>query len=92
MNYLELRYVRKNLGDVHALRGVSFAVAAGEIVALLGPNGAGKTTSLEIALGLRSRACYGRRVMRRRVARATAASLNGSESSAPFTHAVASSV
>jgi ABC-2 type transport system ATP-binding protein len=54
MNYLELRDVRKTFGDVQALRGVSFAIGAGEIVALLGPNGAGKTTSLEIALGLRS--------------------------------------
>jgi ABC-2 type transport system ATP-binding protein len=53
MNYLELHDVCKNFGDVHALRGVSFGIGAGEIVALLGPNGAGKTTSLEISLGLR---------------------------------------
>jgi ABC-2 type transport system ATP-binding protein len=32
-------------GPIEAVRGVSFAVAAGEIVGLLGPNGAGKTTT-----------------------------------------------
>src|SRR4051812_24343801 len=34
--------------SVQALRGVTFAVQAGEIYALLGPNGAGKTTLLSI--------------------------------------------
>lgn len=32
-------------GTVHAVRGLDFDVAAGEIVGLLGPNGAGKTTT-----------------------------------------------
>jgi branched-chain amino acid transport system ATP-binding protein len=34
----------KSFGGVHAVRGVSFGVAAGELAALIGPNGAGKTT------------------------------------------------
>ncbi len=34
----------KSFDGVHAVRGVSFDVAAGELVALIGPNGAGKTT------------------------------------------------
>ena len=37
---------------VNALRGVSFAVAAGEVFGFLGPNGAGKTTTIKAIVGL----------------------------------------
>lgn len=46
--------LRKSYGDVEVLRGLSFEVQAGEVVALLGPNGAGKTTTVEILEGFRS--------------------------------------
>jgi branched-chain amino acid transport system ATP-binding protein len=41
---LSVRNLVKTFDGVHAVRDVSFDVAAGELVALIGPNGAGKTT------------------------------------------------
>jgi ABC-2 type transport system ATP-binding protein len=45
----------KAYGDVTAVRGISFEIAAGEVFGLLGPNGAGKTTTVEILEGYRER-------------------------------------
>ncbi len=49
---LELRHVHTRYGKVDCLKGVSFTVGKGEIVALLGANGAGKTTVLKAISGL----------------------------------------
>jgi branched-chain amino acid transport system ATP-binding protein len=43
----------KSYGGVHAVRGVSFALRAGEILALIGPNGAGKSTCFDMLNGQR---------------------------------------
>jgi ABC-2 type transport system ATP-binding protein len=45
---IEVNDLRKSFGDVEAVRGVSFEVAAGEIFGFLGPNGAGKTTTINM--------------------------------------------
>jgi branched-chain amino acid transport system ATP-binding protein len=39
-------------GESHALHGMDFAVAEGEVVTLLGRNGAGKTTTLRAIMGI----------------------------------------
>ncbi|HEV3253501.1 MAG TPA: ABC transporter ATP-binding protein [Candidatus Acidoferrales bacterium] len=51
---IQVENLVKSYGSVEALRGVSFAVAEGEVFGLLGPNGAGKTTTVEILEGLRN--------------------------------------
>ncbi len=48
---LDVKEIRKAFGGVHAVDGVSFSLAKGELLALIGPNGAGKTTCFNMLNG-----------------------------------------
>jgi ABC-2 type transport system ATP-binding protein len=50
---IEARGLQVSFSERQALRDVSFAAAAGELLAVIGPNGAGKTTLLSILAGIR---------------------------------------
>jgi lipopolysaccharide export system ATP-binding protein len=52
MATLRTHDLTKSYGGRTVVRGVSLAVASGEIVGLLGPNGAGKTTTFYMTVGL----------------------------------------
>ncbi|MBQ7325913.1 MAG: ABC transporter ATP-binding protein [Clostridia bacterium] len=52
MAILEVRDLEVNYGLIKAIKGVSFEVNEGEIVALIGANGAGKTTIMHAVSGL----------------------------------------
>ena len=54
MAMLEVRDLEVYYGVIQALKGISFDVNQGEIVALIGANGAGKTTTLHTVTGLLS--------------------------------------
>jgi branched-chain amino acid transport system ATP-binding protein len=49
---LQVEDLNVHYGAIHALKGISFHLEKGEIVALIGGNGAGKSTSLNTISGL----------------------------------------
>ena len=49
---ISVRDLRKSYGDVEAVRGISFAMAPGELLGFIGPNGAGKSTTIKILTGI----------------------------------------
>ncbi len=52
MALLEIEGLEVYYGSINALKGISFNVEQGEIIALIGANGAGKTTTLHTITGL----------------------------------------
>lgn len=52
MSILSIENIRKNYGNVQALKGVSFNVPKGTVFGILGPNGSGKTTMLGIIMDI----------------------------------------
>lgn len=54
MAMLEVKDLKVNYGMIEAIKGLSFKVNEGEVIALIGANGAGKTTILHTVSGLLS--------------------------------------
>ena len=52
MAMLEVKNLEVNYGVIKAIKGISFEVNEGEVIALIGANGAGKTTILHTVTGL----------------------------------------
>lgn len=53
MALLEVKDIQVSYGMIQAIKGISFEVEQGEVIALIGANGAGKTTTLHTITGLK---------------------------------------
>ena len=51
MSILHASDLRVSFGGVHAVKGVTIELVAGQLVGLIGPNGAGKTTIIDALSG-----------------------------------------
>ena len=49
---IKINNIKKNYGEVSALKGISLDVVPGEMFGLVGPDGAGKTTTIRLLCGL----------------------------------------
>ena len=52
MAMLEVKNLKVHYGVIQAIKGISFEVNEGEVIALIGANGAGKTTTLQTITGM----------------------------------------
>ena len=52
MAMLEVKDLEVYYGVIQAIKGISFEVNEGEVIALIGANGAGKTTTLQTITGM----------------------------------------
>lgn len=52
MSMLEVKDLEVYYGVIQAIKGISFQVEEGEVIALIGANGAGKTTTLQTITGM----------------------------------------
>ena len=52
MAMLEIKDLEVYYGMIQAIKGISFEVNEGEVIALIGANGAGKTTTLQTITGM----------------------------------------